>query len=246
MTDAVAVPVKPMSLWSRAIGIITSPKATYENVVAAPRPFGILFVCALLIGIGSTLPQLTEQARVRTLEMQISGMERFGVTVTPEMTKQLEERSHNTTLKVLSGIGGPLIGTPIVVLLLTAVFWATFNAILGGTATFKQVLAVTSHSYVITALGVLASAPILYFNYQMVVGGPFNLGALVPMLDESSGIKNFLSAVSIFSLWAWINVGIGLSVLYKRNPRNVAIAMVVVALLFAFAFGSLFSAFRGN
>jgi hypothetical protein len=245
MTET-AAPVQPMSLFARAIGIITSPKATYENVVAAPRPFGILFVCALLIGIGSTLPQLTEQARVRGLEMQISAMERFGVTATPEVRQQLEQRSHNTTLKVLGGVGGPLIGLPIVVLLLTAIFWAAFNAILGGTATFKQVLAVTAHSYVITALGVLASAPILYVNYQVVVGGPFNLGALVPMLDESSGLKTFLSAVSIFSLWAWVNVGIGLSVLYRRNPRNIAIAMIVIALLFAFAFGSLFSAFRGN
>ena len=183
---------------------------------------------------------------MKTLEAQVSGMERFGVNVTPEMRQQFETQSHNTTMKVLGGIGGPLVGTPIVVLLLTAIFWAAFNAILGGTATFKQVLAVTAHSYVITALGVLLSAPILYFNFQMVVGGPFNLGALVPMLDESSALKNFLSAVSIFSLWAWINVGIGLSVLYRRNPRNIAIAMVVIALLFAYAFGALFSSFRGN
>jgi hypothetical protein len=246
MTDAAAVPVKPMSLVSRFIGIITAPKATYENVVAAPRPFGILFVCALLIGIGGTLPQLTEQARTKSLEAQVSGMERFGMNVTPEMRQQFEVQSHNKTIKIVTGVVGPLIMIPIFALLLTAIFWAAFNAMLGGTATFKQVLSVTSHSYVITAVGVVASAPILYINFQMVPGGPFNLGALAPMLDESSAIKNFLSAVSIFSLWAWANVGIGLSVLYRRNPRNVAIAMIVVALLFALAFSSLFSAFRGN
>jgi len=235
-----------MSLFARAIGIITAPKATYENVVAAPRPFGILFVCALLIGIGGTIPQLTEQARTKGLEAQINGMERFGVTVTPEMRQQFEVQSHNKTIKIVTGVLGPLIMIPIFALLLTAIFWAAFNAMLGGTATFKQVLAVTSHSYVITALAVIASAPILYFNFQMVPGGPFNLGALVPMLDDSSAIKGFLSAISVFSLWAWASVGIGLSVLYRRNPRNIVIVMIVVALLFAFAFSSLFSAFRGN
>ena len=242
MTET-AAPVQPMSLLSRAIGIITAPKATYENVVAAPRPFGILFVCALLIGTASTVPQLTERARVVGLEMQQRGMERFGVNVTPEMSQQLEAASHNTTRKVLGGIIGPLIVIPIVALLLTSIFWATFNAILGGTASFKQVLAVTAHSYVITALGLIASAPILYFNYQVVVGGPFNLGVLVSFLGPESPIFRFLSAVSIFSLWAWLNVGIGLSVLYRRSPRSMAIAMIIVALLFAFAFNSFFGAF---
>ncbi len=244
MSDVVTTHVAPLGLIARFMGIITAPKATYENVVAAPRPVGILFVSALLIGIGSTVPQLTEQARVLTLDAQVRGMERFGVTVTTEMQQQLELQSRNTGLKAGWGVVGPLIAIPIVAMVLTAVFWAYFNAILGGTATFKQVLAVTSHSYVITALGLLASAPVLYYKFQMVVGGPFNLGALVPMLDDTSAVRSFLSAVSIFSLWAWVNVGIGLSVLYRRNSTNVAIAMLVVALLFAYAFNALFSAFR--
>ncbi len=47
MTEpATTQPCAAQSLWLGRIGMITSPKATYQNVVAAPRPFGILFVVA--------------------------------------------------------------------------------------------------------------------------------------------------------------------------------------------------------
>ena len=245
MTEAAPAPVLPMSLLARAIGIVTAPTATFQNVVANPRPFGILFVCALLIGIGATVPQMTEEARKQTLETQVRGMERFGVTVTPEVYQQMEARSRNTVTKAL-GVLAPIIMFPILTLILTALLWAFFNAILGGTATFKQVLAVTAHSYVITALGVIVSMPILLYQYKMTMGGPFNLGALAPTLDESSTLARFLSGVSIFSLWGWIVAAIGLGVLYRRKSRSIAIVLLIISLVFTFVMTSLFGSFLGS
>ena len=242
MTDVASTPVQPMSLFARIFGMITAPKATFENVVAAPRPFGILFVCALLIGIGGTIPQMTEAARTQTLDMQVRGMERMGVAVTPEVRERMETQSRNPVFRII-GVISPLIMIPILALLLTALFWAFFNAILGGTASFKQVLAVTAHSYVITALSVLAAMPILLYRYKLQMGGPFNLGALVPMLDESSPLARFLSGVSVFSLWGWVVVAIGLGVLYRRKSRNIAIVLVLLALVFTYALTSLFGSF---
>jgi hypothetical protein len=40
---------QPLSLIARIIGVITSPKATFENVVAIPKPAGVLLVVALVI-----------------------------------------------------------------------------------------------------------------------------------------------------------------------------------------------------
>ena len=244
MTET-AAPVQPMSLFSRAIGIITAPKATYENVVAAPRPFGILFVSILVFSIAATIPQMTSDARRQMLDAQMRGMERFGVTVTPEMATRLEQQSQSNVSKII-GIVWSLVMFPILALLLTAVFWAFFNAILGGTATFKQVLAVTSHSYVITALGALAAMPILLFRFKMQMGGPFNLGALAPGLDSTSSLARFLSSVGLFSLWAWINVAIGLGVLYRRNSRTIAIVLIIFSLIFAYAMSALFGSFMGS
>lgn len=245
MTEAPPTPVPPMGLLARAIGIITAPKATYENVVAAPRPFGILFIAALLIGIGSNVPQWTEEARKQTLEMQVRGMERFGMTVTPEAYSRLETQSRSPVARA-AGVIWVFVLFPILALLLTAVLWALFNAILGGTASFKQVLAVSTHSYIITALGSIAAMPVLLYRFKMSMGGPFSLGALVPMLDDSSPVKRFLDGVNIFSLWGWVVLAIGLGVLYRRKSRGIAIGLLIVALLLTFAMTSFFGAFFGS
>ncbi len=61
---------------------------------------------------------------------------------------------------------------------------------------------------------------------QMDMGGPFNLGALVPMLEEARRWRAFSAASACSASGAWINVGIGLAVLYERNTRNIAIALL--------------------
>ena len=59
----------------------------------------------------------------------------------------------------------------------------------------------------------------------MSAGGPFNLGALVPMLDESSFLARFLGVTSVFTVWGIIVLAIGLGVLYRRKTRNIAIGL---------------------
>jgi hypothetical protein len=244
MTDSAPVETRPLSLLQRIIGIITAPRATYENVVASPRPFGVLFVCALIIGITATAPQFTEPARQATLDMQIKSMERFGVTATPEVIEKMEAQSRNPVSRAMGAIA-PLIMFPILALILSGLFWVFFNAILGGQASFKQVLAVTAHSYVITALATTLSLPILLYKFSMSMGGPFNLGALVPMLDETSTLARFLSGISVFSIWGWIVVAIGLGVLYKRSGRAIATTLVILSLVFTLAMTSVFGSIFG-
>jgi hypothetical protein len=179
------------------------------------------------------------------LDAQVKGMERFGVQVTPEVYQRLEAQSKSVTSKVI-GVVWSLVFFPVLALLLTAIFWAFFNAILGGTATFKQVLAVTSHSYVITALGAVAALPVLLIKFKLAMGGPFNLGALAPFLDPASTLAKFLSGVSLFSLWAWANVSIGLAVLYRRSSTTITIVLILFSLVFTYALTSIFGSFMGS
>jgi hypothetical protein len=238
-------PAQPLSLVSRIIGVITSPKATFQNIVAAPRPVGILFVCALLVGVCQLIPQTTETGRKAVLEQQVKMIERFGQTVTPEAYQRMEERLKSPINWALQ-IVGVLIVTPIISLLFGAIYWAIFNTVLGGTATFKQVLAIVTHSQVIQVLGMIAALPIQLARGTMSYAGPFNLGALVPMLDPESGLARYLSSISVFGIWGSIVTGIGLGVLYKRSGRNISIALVIVYLLFMLAVTSVLSSFMGG
>ena len=57
MTDVAAAQPQPSpGLFARAIGVITSPKATFEQIVKNPKPVAILFLVALVIAISAALP----------------------------------------------------------------------------------------------------------------------------------------------------------------------------------------------
>jgi hypothetical protein len=245
MTDPVTPETTaPLPLISRIIGVITSPRATFQNIVAAPRPVGVLFIVATVIGIGSLAPQLTEKGRQASVEMQTKVIERMGQPVTPEMQARIEEGSRSPVRKVVSLVGTYIV-IPIFALIFAGIYWAAFNTIMGGTASFKQVLAIVTHSQVIGALGMLAALPIMMSTGKMTMAGPFNLGALVPMLEEGSTLVSFLSSISVFSLWAFFVTGIGLGVLYKRNSTTIALTIIAVYLVFMFAVASMFGKFFG-
>jgi Yip1 domain len=244
MNQPAPPPAPARGLIARAIGIITSPKATFEEVVRIPRPFGILFLCCLVIGIAQGVPQFTERGRQAALDMQVQNYERMtGQTVTDEMYRAFEQQGR---IGAYFGIVFVFIFMTIWSLIQTAILWAIFNALLGGMATFKQVLAVVTHSQVIGALGILIGAPIQFMQGTMSMGGPFNLGVLVPMLEEGSFLARFLGFVNVFTIWGLIVLAMGLAVLYHRKTLNIAIALIAVFCLISGVVIAAFGRFMGG
>jgi hypothetical protein len=239
-----SAPAPEMGLLARAIGMITSPRATFERVVATPRPMGILLLVAFVIALAAGLPQFTESARQATLENQVQQNERFmGRAMTEEEYARAERLSHYNPY---FAIGGAFIMLPIISLLFAAVYWVVFNTILGGAASFKQVLTIVTHAQVIGALGAALGAPIMYFQNKVSAGGPFNLGALVPGLDPNSALATFLGFTSIFTIWGLIVTAIGLAVLYKRKSRNITIGLLVGYTAIVYTVISVFSSMAGG
>lgn len=220
-------PIAPSGpgLFARAIGIITAPTATYGHVVRTPKVAGMLLLVAVVIGLAQGVPQLTERGRAASLEMQVQQMTKFGVTVTDEMYQALERRSHSS-LAVVSVLAGSFIGLPFMMVIMTSLLWAVFNTIMGGAATFKQVMAVVVHSQVISAAGALFAAPIMYARGVMTTGVA-NVGALLPMLDETSVLARFLGMIDLFLVWWVIVLSIGLAALYKRKVGPIATGLCI-------------------
>jgi hypothetical protein len=244
MTESAEPAVKPLGLLARIIGMIPAPRPTFENVVTAPRPVGILLVCALVIGFTQMFLQMDPRVQQATLDMQVQTIEKISGKPLPAEARENMERRAKATVYFTPL--GSLIVMPIFCLIGAAIYWVIFNAILGGTAAFKQVLAVVTHSQVITALGVLAAAPIQFSQGVVTAGGPFNFSALVPSLPDNSIVKLILSATNVFTIWGVIVAAIGLAVLYRRKTLNIAIGLFAVYFLIAFGFASLFAGFMGG
>jgi hypothetical protein len=244
VSDAVVTARSEPGVFARAVGVILSPAATFASVARDPRPAGVLFLACVLVGLAGGFPQLTERGRQATLDAQMQSVERFtGQPATPEMRAQLERQ-------VQFGVYGAFVGVfimmPAVSILIAAVLWVTFNAGLGGSAPFKAILAIVTHSQVVAALGAVVSAPIQLAQGVQSLAGPFNLGGLVPMLDPSSFIATFLSGISVFALWQIVVCAIGLAVLYRRRATGIALGLIAVYLVLAATITNLFSSFSGG
>jgi hypothetical protein len=164
----------PKSLPARIIGVLTAPRATYGDVAARPRWLGVV-VFVVLVGAGATFVFLsTEVGKRAVLDQQVRTVESFGVKLNDAAYQQMEQRIEiaRYTGPIFQAILLPLMG-----LLVAGLVFAVFNAILGGSAAFRQVFAVVAHSGVVTTIAVLFGLPLAYARETM--SGSTSLADLV-------------------------------------------------------------------
>lgn len=221
------------SLMSRVIGVITSPRDTFAQIVAAPRVGGALALVALTgaLTIGGFLS--TDIGKQAWLDQQVEAVETW--TGQPMSDEQYAQQQTMSEYAGIMGAVQMIVSVPLMALIIGGLLYAIFNALMGGTATFKQVMAVVAHSQIISALAFLVSTPINFAKQSMT--GATNLAVLFPMLDESSFAARLLGMLDLFAIW-WVAVlSIGLAVLYKRKTGSVATALfgiyAVIALVIA-------------
>ena len=234
MTEPVIQRPPAPSLTSRAIGVITAPRETFEKIVAAPRVGGALALVSVIMAVlvGGFL--MTEVGQQAWLEQAVAGQEAWGIEVTDEAYANLQQMAPKAPY--MSGIPYLFI-IPIASAISAGILYAIFNALMGGTATFKQILSVVAHSQIIMALSLFVSMPINYMKGTMT--GATSLSVLAPMLDEGSFLARFLGMIDIFMVWYVVVLSIGLAVLYRRKTKSVAMVLfgiyAVIAIGVAFA-----------
>lgn len=234
MTEPIT-PAPERGLISRALGTITAPTATFQTVVQSPRPAAILFLVCLVLAVAAGGPLFTEKGQQAALDAQIQAAEQRSSEPMPPQARETMERMR--PYLGYFAIGSTFIFVPAATVVFAGLYWLLFNVILGGTATYKQVLGIAAHAQVIGALGALVGAPIQYLQGgPMTPAGPFHFGALAPMLDPQSLVSQFLTAVGFFGVWQSIVTGLGFGVLYRRKPAGMVVTVLVVYLLFTAVF----------
>lgn len=222
-----------MNLVARFIGVITSPKATFQSIVAHPKALGMLVLTTLIIAVCTTLPMTTEAGREAALDQQVKQMESFGMKVDDEAYARMQRTSAMTPYFTAAGI---VVMSPIMAFILSGIVFAIFNAAMGGTASFKQVFTVWVHASAISTLGAMLTGPFNYFRGATT--SATNLAILLPMLPEGSFFGRLAGMIDLFAIWWVIVLAMGLAVLYRRKTQSIAIAFfsiyAVIALGFAY------------
>jgi hypothetical protein len=231
-------PPAPMGLLSRFIGIITSPKATYEAVIAHPRWLGMLALTTIIIAFCVALPRTTAAGKQAAFEEQVRQMESFGMQVSNEMYAQMQQRSQSNTGAIFAAVGVLVVG-PIVTVIFAGILFGVFT-MLGGQATFKQLFAVYVHSAAIGTLAQMFTGPLNYFRGS--VSSATNLAVALPMLDEKSFIGRLFGLIDLFWIWGLIVLAIGLGTLYRRKTGPIAYTLLGIYAVIILAIAGVMSA----
>jgi hypothetical protein len=233
--------VPDQGLISRFLGVITSPKATFQTVAAHPRWFGMFLLTTLIIAVCTSFPMFTEWGRQAALEQQVHQMQSFGMEIGDEQYARMEQGMKIAPYTTFAGV---LIVSPIFALIIAGLLFVVFNAVMGGTATFKQLFSVLVHAGAISALAQLFTAPLNYLSGTM--SGKTNLGVMLPMLDENSFLGSLLGTIDFFMVWYVIVLAIGLGVLYKRRTQGIAMGLFAVYAVIGICIALFKSSFGGG
>ena len=202
----------------RVFGVLTSPRATYADVAAHPRWFGVPLV-VLGVQDRSALVAAVDGGRPARGDRSAVGRD-GGVRVHGHRPAVPADGANGTILRVLRGCqpGYFSAARPLVI---AGLAFAVFNARSGPRPTFKQVFAVVAHSSVVSSLPALVATPLDYAHESL--SSPTNL-ARSSVLDDNSFVARLLGSIDLFFVWWMVSLAIGLGVLYKRRTAPIATA----------------------
>lgn len=228
-------------LHTRILGIIFSPRATFEKVAARPVWLDVILFVGVMgaVFVGGFL--FTEVGQGAWLDQAVTQSEAMGRTINDEQYAAMEKMA---PLAGYFGIAQMLFGVPLMLLVAGGVLFAIFNAAMGGTATFKQLYAVLAHSAVIWVVGWLFVMPLNYVRESM--SSPTNLSVLVPMLDEGSFVTRLLGSVDLFMVWWTIVLAIGVAVLYRRRTQPILVTFLAIYAVIAIAIAAFLASRSGS
>jgi len=133
---------------------------------------------------------------------------------------------------------------PIMTFIFAGIYFGVFNAMLGGDATYKQVLAVTTHAGAINVVQTLFVLPLNYVRES--AASATNLGVFVQsFLDETNFVARVLGMIDMFIVWNLIVTAIGLGVLYRRKTGPIFWSLMGVYVVIVLVIAGVMRAFGG-
>jgi hypothetical protein len=232
-----ANPTPDKNLVARFVGVIVSPRETFEAVAAKPRWLGMLAVVTVLSAVLLAGFLATPVGQQAFIDKAAEGNP-FGGGPPSEQQMQATARMAQY-MPYIQGVSALVFG-PIITAVLAGILFGVFAAFAGGQATFKQVFAVVTHAGVIPLLGQVVMTPVNYVRASL--DSPMNLAVFFPMLDSGSFLAKVLGAISLFPVWWVVALSIGLAVLYRRKTRPIAISLFVVYAIIAIGFAAITAA----
>ena len=198
---------EPMPLFQRVTGVFHRPRAVMNAVAENPTWVApLLLVLGLGVLTALLIPAEVMEQSTRNMLSKMPG----GGAAAAELDS--EDFSPTSMTNLLS-----IVFTTIITGLLIALWGLLlFRGILGGEGRFKQYFSMVLITGVIASVGGLVSIP-----FQIQSGDLFaflSVGTLLPFLGEGF-FRTWMNAISLFTIWQCIVLGIGATCIDKDLGR---------------------------
>jgi hypothetical protein len=199
-------------------GVIRQPRSTFQRAVSHPRWALLLLVTTVASAASGVALMETAVGRQALVDQWERTATAFGRPLDDQGYERLEELSERggAGYAVANALlSGPVLAVGVAVAL---------RLIFRGAATFRQLMTVTTYAGVILALRQVVAAPVSYMRES--TASATTLASWLSLGDEASPVARFFGAVDVFVIWWAVVLAIGVSVLYRRPARTVAVTFV--------------------
>lgn len=211
-----AQPVAKISPFGRIIGVLFSPKATFEDIVRKPScllPLILLAVLGLIAAVGINQKMnwrdyISQQIEKSPAAAQLSSAQKEqridgGAKIAPITTYAF-------------GIPAPVIA----VLFIALIMWGAYNLLAGAGVDYKTSLGIVSHAFVPAMVGNILFFIVLFLKPYgtLDLENPVatNVAAFLPE-DSAKWLLALTKNLDIFVLWMTLLIAIGFAV---ANPKK--------------------------
>ena len=225
-------PQASISPFGRIVGVLFSPKVTFEDIARKPSwllPVILLAILGCIVAIG-----LNQKMNWREYVMQqIEKSPRAA-----QLSAEQKEQQANAGAKIspyityIFGIPAPII----VVLIVSGIMVLAYNLLAAAGVTYRTALGIVAHAYVPVLLGNILFLVVLFLKAPgtLDLDNPVatNLAAFLP-----EGTPKWLDAaaknVDIFIIWITLLIAVGFAAASPRKLKGgkaytIAFAMLIV------------------
>lgn len=203
---------------ARMYGVIRHPRTTFAAILKTPSWAPVLVVTTaitFLCSIGFLRTEVGRQALVDQWERTATA---FGQTVDDAGYAHMEDTAASGGFGLLYAVATAFGYGPVLVFAVSALLFL----VLTPRHSYSQVLAVVAYAGVILALRQVIATPLNYVRES--ISSPTTLIQFFSMFDEASPVARFLGVIDLFVVWWIVVLAIGVSVLYGRSTRRLALA----------------------
>ena len=219
------------SLPVRIVQVFVSPAKLFDALRHRPAWIGaVVGLIGLSIALQLLIPVVVpEEVRRAATEAQLESFVQDPVVLEQQVDAVMSGGP-------VGGIVTVIVGTPLVLSIIAGLLLIAFNVILGGEASFKQLLSAAAHAMYIGTAGGVLSIGLMTVGAEIVTLSP---GLFLPELEGFLG--RFLNGINIFSVWTCGVLGVAVSRFYPGRSVAAGTTYLLVLYLILVAAIAMFS-----